>query len=293
MDISKDNTSTKTSFIIHNSFYEPIKSFSNVEMGKLFHAIFKYHLKEDFEELDDKTNIAFEFFKNQFNFDNAKWEKTREARRSSGKKGGRPKNEDKAKKANAFSEKKSKANKAVNVNGNVNVNSNVNVNDIKKKASPSDAIITILEDLNKRTKSKKGFSPLAHSNQNLIKARMSEGYTVEDFILVNKKKCEQWMNDSEMAQYLRPQTLYSNKFEGYLNQIEVKTVKQVNPKYQTADERRRENNKKVFEQSIQEIDNVYGTGGNASSEGVIGAEAQGNSGFFSQLCRELPQGDDG
>ena len=293
MDISKDNTSTKTSFIIHNSFYEPIKSFSNVEMGKLFHAIFKYHLKEDFEELDDKTNIAFEFFKNQFNFDNAKWEKTREARRSSGKKGGRPKNEDKAKKANAFSEKKSKANKAVNVNGNVNVNSNVNVNDIKKKASPSDEIIIILEDLNKRIKSEKGFSPLVQYNQNLIKARMSEGYTVEDFILVNKKKCEQWMNDSEMAQYLRPQTLYSNKFEGYLNQIEVKTVKQVNPKYQTADERRRENNKKVFEQSIQEIDNVYGTGGNASSEGVIGAEAQGNSGFFSQLCRELPQGDDG
>jgi len=293
MDISKDNTSTKTSFIIHNSFYEPIKSFSNVEMGKLFHAIFKHHLKEDFEDLDDKTNIAFEFFKNQFNFDNAKWEKTREARRSSGKKGGRPKNEDKAKKANAFSEKKSKANKAVNVNGNVNVNSNVNVNDIKKKASPSDEIIIILEDLNKRIKSEKGFSPLVQYNQNLIKARMSEGYTVEDFILVNKKKCEQWMNDSEMAQYLRPQTLYSNKFEGYLNQIEVKTVKQVNPKYQTADERRRENNKKVFEQSIQEIDNVYGTGGNASSEGVIGAEAQGNSGFFSQLCRELPQGDDG
>ena len=149
MDISEDDTSTKTSFIIHNSFYEPIKSFSNVEMGKLFHAIFKYHLKEAFEDLDDKTNIAFEFFKNQFNFDNAKWEKTREARRSSGKKGGRPKNEDKAKKANAFSEKQSKANKAVNVND------NVNDNDIKKKASPSDEIFIILEDLNKRTKSKK------------------------------------------------------------------------------------------------------------------------------------------
>ena len=293
MDISKDDTSTKTSFIIHNSFYEPIKSFSNVEMGKLFHAIFKHHLKEDFEDLDDKTNIAFEFFKNQFNFDNAKWEKTREARRSSGKKGGRPKNEDKAKKANAFSEKKSKANKAVNVNGNVNVNSNVNVNDIKKKASPSDEIIIILEDLNKRIKSEKGFSPLVQYNQNLIKARMSEGYTVEDFILVNKKKCEQWMNDSEMAQYLRPQTLYSNKFEGYLNQIEVKTVKQVNPKYQTADERRRENNKKVFEQSIKEIEDAHRTGTADNRGRVVADETKSNHGFFAQLHRELPQGDDG
>ena len=111
--------------------------------------------------------------------------------------------------------------------------------------------------------------------------------------MVNKKKCEQWIGDPEMAQYLRPETLYSNKFEGYLNQIEVKTVKQVKPKYQTADERRRENNKRVFEKTIQEIDNVHRNGEGDNRGRVVGKENEGNSGFFAQLHRELPQGDNG
>lgn len=52
----------------------------------------------------------------------------------------------------------------------------------------------------------------------LIKARLNEGFTVEDFKKVIDKKTKDWKNDSKMKDYLRPQTLFSNKFEGYLNQ---------------------------------------------------------------------------
>ena len=119
-------------------------------------------------------------------------------------------------------------------------------------------------------------------------ARLNEGYKLEDFILVNQKKCKQWIDDPEMAQYLRPETLYSNKFEGYLNQIEVKTVKQVSPKFPTADERRRENNKKVFEQSMKEIEDVHQNGGGDNRGRITEKEGEGDSGFFAQLRRELP-----
>ena len=72
-----------------------------------------------------------------------------------------------AKQANAnFAKQNEQTVANVAVNDNVNVSDSVSVNDIKKKASPSDEIMTILEDLNKRTKSKKGFSPLAQCNQN-------------------------------------------------------------------------------------------------------------------------------
>jgi uncharacterized phage protein (TIGR02220 family) len=199
-----------------------------------------------------------------------------------------------AKQANAnFAKQNEQTVANVAVSDNVNVSDSVSVNDNKKKASPSDEIITILEDLNKRTKSKKGFSPSTQCNQDLIRARMSEGFTVENFITVNEKKVKQWLHDPEMAQYLRPATLYSNKFEGYLNQIEVKTVKQVSPKYPTADERRRENNKKVFEQSMKEIDDVHKNGGGDNRGRVVADETKSNHGFFAQLHRELPQGDDG
>lgn len=52
----------------------------------------------------------------------------------------------------------------------------------------------------------------------LIKARMSEGFTVDDFKTVIDKKILEWGQEPYMCQYLRPLTLFSNKFESYLNQ---------------------------------------------------------------------------
>ena len=50
-----------------------------------------------------------------------------------------------------------------------------------------------------------------------IKARLEEGFTVDDFKVVITKKCSEWLGNSKMEQYLRPETLFGSKFEGYLN----------------------------------------------------------------------------
>ncbi len=55
----------------------------------------------------------------------------------------------------------------------------------------------------------------------LIAARLAEGFTVDDFKTVIAKKAKEWQG-TDMAQYLRPETLFGTKFEGYLNQPEVK-----------------------------------------------------------------------
>lgn len=49
-----------------------------------------------------------------------------------------------------------------------------------------------------------------------ISARLSEGYTLDDFRHVICFKSEQWSNDPNMRQYLRPDTLFGTKFESYL-----------------------------------------------------------------------------
>jgi uncharacterized phage protein (TIGR02220 family) len=54
----------------------------------------------------------------------------------------------------------------------------------------------------------------------LINARIKEEFTVEDIKKVIQKKCNEWMG-TEMEKYLRPQTLFGNKFESYLNQSEI------------------------------------------------------------------------
>ena len=55
--------------------------------------------------------------------------------------------------------------------------------------------------------------------QDCIKARLNEKVTVDDFKKVIDKKAKEWLG-TDMEKYLRPETLFGNKFEGYLNQIE-------------------------------------------------------------------------
>lgn len=50
-----------------------------------------------------------------------------------------------------------------------------------------------------------------------IKARINEGFNVDDFKKVIDKKVKEWTS-GDMEKYIRPETLFGNKFEGYLNE---------------------------------------------------------------------------
>lgn len=56
-------------------------------------------------------------------------------------------------------------------------------------------------------------------NISFINARLNEGFTVDDFKAVIDKKSASWKGDPKMAKYLRPETLFGTKFEGYLNEL--------------------------------------------------------------------------
>lgn len=65
--------------------------------------------------------------------------------------------------------------------------------------------------------------------KDLIKARFKEGFTLDDFKIVIEKKVIDWKNDDKMKKYLRPETLFGNKFEGYLNEpVKKITTKDLN-----------------------------------------------------------------
>ena len=78
----------------------------------------------------------------------------------------------------------------------------------------------IVQYLNLKTGSH--FKTSTPKTKTLINARLKEGFTVDDFKVVIDKKFVEWGSDSKMAQYLRPETLFGTKFEGYLNQKAVK-----------------------------------------------------------------------
>jgi len=90
---------------------------------------------------------------------------------------------------------------------------NTNNNDNNKN---NEKIKDIVDYLNKKTG--KSFKATTKKTKDCIIARINEGYEdVKDFHKVIDIKASKWIGtDNEM--YLRPETLFGNKFEGYLNE---------------------------------------------------------------------------
>lgn len=78
----------------------------------------------------------------------------------------------------------------------------------------SSYIQEIISHLN--AKAGKNFRVISKDTVKHINARLTEGFTVDDFKTVIDKKCAEWLH-TEFEQYLRPATLFGTKFEGYLN----------------------------------------------------------------------------
>ena len=103
-----------------------------------------------------------------------------------------------------------------------NIQTKVNKSKVNKsKVNKREEVEIILNDLNDRLGLKKGFSADTEKSQSLILSRLRDGFSVEDFFTVNEKKINSWKTDPNMCKFLRPETLYGNKFEGYLNEIIV------------------------------------------------------------------------
>lgn len=67
-------------------------------------------------------------------------------------------------------------------------------------------------------KSKKNFKATTPKTIRIIDTRLKEGFLEKDFYKVIDIKCSQWLHTS-MQKFIRPETLFSNKFEGYLNEF--------------------------------------------------------------------------
>ena len=60
------------------------------------------------------------------------------------------------------------------------------------------------------------FRASTDKTKKVIHARLEEGFTLDDFKTVIDKKCAEWIG-TEWQKFLRPETLFGTKFEGYLN----------------------------------------------------------------------------
>jgi uncharacterized phage protein (TIGR02220 family) len=105
----------------------------------------------------------------------------------------------------------------------------LNLKQAKSKSKYSDEQMLLVEKvityLNEKSNSTYTCSK---ANIECIVARTKEGYTISDFKIVIDNKVEHW-SGTEQEKYLRPITLFSKKFENYLNEPKIKSNARTKP----------------------------------------------------------------
>lgn len=88
----------------------------------------------------------------------------------------------------------------------------------------SEVTRAVIDYLNKRAGT--AYKATREKTKKLVSARMNEGFTEEDFFTVIDIKVDEWGKPpkpgaTDMRPFIRPDTLFSTKFESYLNQRRV------------------------------------------------------------------------
>lgn len=84
----------------------------------------------------------------------------------------------------------------------------------KEKEEDKEIYIKVIQHLNEKTGTR--YKPSSSKTKTCIHARLAEGFTLDDFYTVIDKKCAEWIG-TDWEKFLRPETLFGTKFEGYLN----------------------------------------------------------------------------
>lgn len=174
----------RESLIFYQSFARAIKKLPESEQLKSLWSIIDYALEDKEPDGDGMYMVVYEMAKPQID--------ANVERKRNGSRGGRP---------TKVPEKPKEQKKQVE--------------SVKKKDSPpyQEIIDYLNEKAGKRYKVNE--KTKAHIN-----ARVNDGYTLADFRAVIEKKVAEWRG-TEMDKFLRPETLFGTKFEGYLNQNET------------------------------------------------------------------------
>ena len=254
------DTKDKQSYVMYKDWNALFTSLSKEDAGELIQAISMY--QSGVKEINISNcalNAIFEMFRSRFDKDDKKYQDTCDSRANAGSKGGQAKSnnakQNVANLANDSFAKQSVANladkdnehdKDIDKDLKENIYSRAGTTTCvesdaesaqaeskgephpeqakkpkKAKETKADKEATdVIEYLNTKTGS--SYRATTEANVKPIRARLNDGFSVDDCKKVIDIKAGQWLN-TEQSKYLRPETLFRpSKFEGYLNECRGK-----------------------------------------------------------------------
>lgn len=112
--------------------------------------------------------------------------------------------------------------------GEITTHNNKEINNNTNLFTNTDVVIvpipeSVLDYLNQNKKSNIPFKPTPANLKDITK-RIKEKFKIEDFKNVIDFKVAEWSNDPKMKKYIRPETLFGDKFNSYLIEANEKPL---------------------------------------------------------------------
>ena len=201
----------RDSFVFYRGFFESFMDLPKKDRLPLFESLCDYALNDVEPELTGVASAVFKLLKPQVDSNNRRYE--------NGLKGGKPKSNQNVTKSKPKSNQnvtKPEPNDNVNVNENENENVNENENENVSGEAP-DRPASLSEFLISYLNEKAGANYNVTANVvRRIAELLDAGYTREDMVSVIDSKVCEWGDSEKMRTYLRPRTLFGEKFEDYV-----------------------------------------------------------------------------
>ena len=209
-------------FIVFGDTKEVVDELSDEQAGRLFRGMLQYFVDGTDPDFTDALKFVFIPIRQQMDRNADKYTKMCDRNKQNARKRwdasgcdsmrsdavgcGRMRSD-----ASAYDNKRSYA-----VDANIKKDTKEKEGTDTKSESPEqgDEISSLLSFFNSKTGS--SYKDTAQF-EDLINERISEGYTFKDLRSVIDKKAAEWSCDGKMRTYLRPSTLFGEKFEEYLN----------------------------------------------------------------------------
>ena len=193
-------------FIVYGDTKALADELTDEQLGQLFRGMLSYFVEGKAPKFSGVLKFAFIPIKQQMDRDAIKYDKRCEKNRANANKRWQSD-------ANAYNRMQSDA---IDANTNTNTNTNTNKDtDTNTESVPDAGLLSydLIQYLNERTGG--NYKP-DKANAVRVQSLLDSGYTPLQLRTVIDKKVDEWYGDSKMRSYLRPSTLFGDKFGEYL-----------------------------------------------------------------------------
>lgn len=195
-------------FVVYGDVQAVVDELNDEQTGKLFKAMLAYFATGKAPKFDGILKYVWIPIKQQMDRNADKYEKRCEKMRENANKRWQ----------NAIASKSNQldANDA-NTNINTNINTKTDIDTNTNTKPPESGVASLSSFLISYLNEKAGTNYyVTLSVERLIGGLLDAGHTGDQMRTVIDKKCAEWLNDDKMRSYLRPSTLFGDKFEEYL-----------------------------------------------------------------------------